>query len=65
MAPHLASILTTAALIIASAHSRTLFVYEEHQLTREFVASLPEDEARLLAFDNQFEDGFETPHSAE
>jgi FAD/FMN-containing dehydrogenase len=57
-APRLTSIFIAAALLIASTHSRTLFGYEQHQLTREYVASLPEDEARLLAFEDQFEDDF-------
>ena len=59
MAPRLTSILAASALLIATTHSRTLFKYEEYQLTREYVALLPEDEARLLAFGNQSEIQFE------
>ncbi|RMZ72536.1 fad binding domain-containing [Pyrenophora seminiperda CCB06] len=43
----------TIASLAASAQSRTLFQYEQHQLSREAVASFPRDEARLFAFGDQ------------
>ncbi|KAH9881798.1 hypothetical protein J1614_000969 [Plenodomus biglobosus] len=47
-------LLTTVALLDA-VQCRTLFQYERQQLTREFVASLPADEAQLFAFGDRFE----------
>ncbi|KAL5115093.1 hypothetical protein ACEQ8H_007008 [Pleosporales sp. CAS-2024a] len=40
-------------LLCQSAHSRTLFPFEQQQLTREYVASLPAEEASLFAFEDQ------------
>ncbi|KAF1839395.1 FAD-binding domain-containing protein [Decorospora gaudefroyi] len=59
MALHLALFLTAAALLVAFAQSQTLFGYEKTQLTRKYVASLPQEDARLFAFEDQFEDRFE------
>lgn len=41
-------------LLTGLAHGRTLFQYEQQQLTREHVASLPEEDAILIAFEDQF-----------
>ncbi|KAF2645582.1 FAD binding domain-containing protein [Massarina eburnea CBS 473.64] len=38
----------------SSPQSSTLFAYERKQLTREYIASLPDEDKQLLAFDNQF-----------
>lgn len=43
------------ALLLAPVQSRTLFQFEQQQLTREYVASLPEEDAQLIAFEGQFE----------
>ncbi|EFQ95236.1 hypothetical protein PTT_06823 [Pyrenophora teres f. teres 0-1] len=55
MTLRLVSLFLAIAFLAASAQSRILFQYEQHQLSREAVASFPKDEARLFAFDNQFE----------
>ncbi|KAF2121183.1 hypothetical protein BDV96DRAFT_484134 [Lophiotrema nucula] len=54
MAPLLHSLLLAASLLSTASLSRTLFAYERKQLTREYVESLPEEDARLFAFDGQF-----------
>lgn len=53
MAPSFVSVLFAVALLLRSSHSRTLFPYEQQQLTREYVASLPEEDALLFAFEDQ------------
>jgi hypothetical protein len=53
MAPSFGSILFTSALLLRLSHSRTLFPFEQQQLTREYVASLPAEEAQLFAFEDQ------------
>ncbi|KAF1841239.1 FAD-binding domain-containing protein [Cucurbitaria berberidis CBS 394.84] len=55
MSSHIVSLLFATTILLVSVQSRTLFPYEEHQLTREHVASLPEEDAALLAFEGQFE----------
>ncbi|CAO2654584.1 Nn.00g113170.m01.CDS01 [Neocucurbitaria sp. VM-36] len=55
MAPSPTSLLVAAVLLLNHVHSRTLFQYERQQLTREHVASLPEEDALLIAFEGQFE----------
>lgn len=56
MAFHLTTIFLAAALFCTPSHSRTLFPFEQQQLTREHVASLPEEDALLFAFEGQFEE---------
>ncbi|KAF2845498.1 FAD-binding domain-containing protein [Plenodomus tracheiphilus IPT5] len=51
----LPSLLLAVIALLDTAQCRILFQYERQQLTREFVASLPADEARLFAFGDQFE----------
>lgn len=46
-------LLATSCLVVPS-QARTLFAYEQIQLTREHVDSLPEEDARLFAFGDQF-----------
>ena len=55
MALRLTSFVVAIASLAVPIQSRILFQYEQHQLTREAVASLPKDEARIFAFDDQFE----------
>ncbi|KAF2738971.1 FAD-binding domain-containing protein [Polyplosphaeria fusca] len=52
MAPILSCLLFTASLLSTPSLSRTLFTYERKQLTREYVASLPEQDQELFAFDS-------------
>lgn len=46
-------IVLATLLLLVPAQARSLFAFEKIQLTREHVASLPEDEARLFAFGDQ------------
>lgn len=57
MAAFYSSLLLATLLLVAPSQSRTLFPYEQTQLTREYIASLPEDEAKLFGFDSQAESG--------
>jgi len=50
MTPFLTSAVLVAALLSAPSQARTLFKYERVQLTREYVASLPAEDAALFAF---------------
>jgi hypothetical protein len=56
MAPSFVSILFASALLLGSSQARTLFAFEQKQLTREYVASLPAEEAQLFAFEDQIVD---------
>ncbi|KAF2268709.1 FAD-binding domain-containing protein [Lojkania enalia] len=53
MAPHLSSLLLTAWFLSTPSLSRTLFKYERTQLTREYVESLPKEDSKLFAFQDQ------------
>ncbi|KAH3995058.1 hypothetical protein HBI56_237430 [Parastagonospora nodorum] len=53
MVPSFVPVLFTAALLLRLSHSRTLFPFEQEQLTREYVASLPAEDALLFAFEDQ------------
>lgn len=55
MAARLCSILVATTLLLHAAQSRVLFNYEQQQLTREYVASLPEEDAVLFAFEGQLD----------
>lgn len=55
MVAHCVSLLVVTALLLAPTQSSTLFPFEQQQLTRDYVASLPEEDARLIAFEGQFE----------
>lgn len=55
MAARLCSVLLAATLLLKVAQARVLFHYEEQQLTREYVASLPEEDAVLFAFEGQLD----------
>lgn len=54
MASRLVSALSCLALLLGLSQSRTLFPFEEAQLTREHIDSLPEEDALLFAFEDQF-----------
>lgn len=54
MARSISTLLFLTSLLAIPSQSRTLFGFEEQQLTREYVASLPDDDKRLFAFDEQF-----------
>ncbi|PVH96951.1 hypothetical protein DM02DRAFT_598423 [Periconia macrospinosa] len=54
MAPSVPAIFLFATLLAIPSQSRTLFPFEQQQLTREYVASLPEADRQLFAFDEQF-----------
>lgn len=56
MALHFISVLFATTLLLGTSQSRTLFPFEQQQLTREYVASLPEEDALLFAFDGQFDE---------
>ncbi|KAF2829523.1 hypothetical protein CC86DRAFT_190920 [Ophiobolus disseminans] len=56
MASHILSFLFATAVLFPPSQSRTLFPFEQQQLTREHVASLPEEDALLFAFDGQFDE---------
>jgi hypothetical protein len=56
MALRILPFLLATSLIIGPSQSRTLFPFEQQQLTREFVASLPEEDALLFAFEGQFDE---------
>jgi hypothetical protein len=56
MARSLVSVLFATALLLGATQSRTLFPFEEQQLTREYVASLPEEDALLFAFGDQLDE---------
>jgi hypothetical protein len=53
MASRIVSILVATTLLLSTSQSRTLFPFEQKQLTREYVASLPEEDALLFAFGDQ------------
>ncbi|KAH8728568.1 hypothetical protein GQ44DRAFT_674864 [Phaeosphaeriaceae sp. PMI808] len=53
MVPSLVSVLFITTLLSVPIKSRHLFPFEEKQLTREYVASLPEEDAKLFAFGDQ------------
>lgn len=54
MAPYLA-IFSLAVALLTPVQASTLFPYEQKQLTREYVDSLPADEAALFAFGDDVE----------
>jgi hypothetical protein len=56
MASRLVSILFATTLLLRTSHSRILFPFEEKQLTREYVASLPEEDVLLFAFEGQLDE---------
>jgi len=53
MARVLASLLLAASLLAVPSTSRTLFGFEQRQLTRQYVASLSEEDQQLFGFDDQ------------
>ncbi|KAF1955810.1 FAD binding domain-containing protein [Byssothecium circinans] len=55
MAPMLSSFLLTTCLLSIPSQSRTLFAFEQNQLTREYIASLRDEDQQLFAFDDQFD----------
>jgi hypothetical protein len=54
--PSFVSLLFSTTLLLGITHSRTLFPFEEKQLTREYVASLPEEDQLLFAFGDQLDE---------
>jgi hypothetical protein len=56
MASRLVSALFATALLLTTAQSRTLFPFEEQQLTRDYVASLPDEDQLLFAFEGQLDE---------
>lgn len=48
-------VVTASTLLTTVVQSRVLFPFEKQQLTEEFVASLPEEDAQLFAFGDQVE----------
>jgi hypothetical protein len=56
MTSRLVSVLFATALLLGTSQSRTLFPFEEQQLTREYVASLPEEDVLLFAFEGQLDE---------
>ena len=56
MASRFVSVLLATSLLLGPSQSRTLFPFEQKQLTREYVASLPEEDALLFAFEGQFDE---------
>jgi hypothetical protein len=57
MVPLLSTFLFATWFLSTTSHSRILFPYEQRQLTKEYVASLPEEDRQLFAFDDQFDTG--------
>lgn len=55
MAPSFSLFLLAATFLFPSIQAQTLFPFEQRQLTREYVASLPEEDRQLFAFDEQFD----------
>jgi hypothetical protein len=53
MARFIPSLLLAASLLAVPSQSRTLFGFEQRQLTREYVASLSDEDQQLFAFDEQ------------
>jgi hypothetical protein len=53
MVPVLPQLLLAASLLVIPSQSRTLFPFEQRQLTREYVASLSEEDQQLFAFEDQ------------
>jgi hypothetical protein len=53
MASRLIPALLATTLLLTTAQSRTLFPFEKQQLTREYVASLPDEDQLLFAFEGQ------------
>jgi FAD/FMN-containing dehydrogenase len=49
----LATIVLATTLLLGVTQSQTLFPFEQQQLTRDYVASLPEEDARMFAFEDQ------------
>ncbi|KAF2020151.1 FAD binding domain-containing protein [Aaosphaeria arxii CBS 175.79] len=47
------SLLFATALLLAPSHASTLFPFEKIQLTREYIDTLPAEDAALFAFGNQ------------
>ncbi|KAH7394884.1 hypothetical protein DE146DRAFT_64081 [Phaeosphaeria sp. MPI-PUGE-AT-0046c] len=64
MAARLCSVLLATTLLLQAAQSRVLFRYEQEQLTRDYVASLPEEDAVLFAFEGQL-DGIDEVNSTD
>jgi hypothetical protein len=53
MAPYFAATLFATASLLLSAQSRILFPCEQQQLAREYIASLPDEDAQLFVFGDQ------------
>lgn len=53
MARFLPSLLLATVLLSVPSQSRILFPFEQHQLTKEYVASLSEEDKQLFAFDDE------------
>jgi hypothetical protein len=56
MASRVVSVLFATTLLLATSQSRSLFPFEQKQLTREYVASLPEEDKLLFAFGDQIDE---------